>query len=357
MKVLTIANEKGGVGKTLLATQFAYYAALKFKLRTVVLDFDQQGNSSSILEGSQKTTIAKFSSYDLFTSDLKDEIAKENADFLLCKASNQLSILEKQGDDAHNGFAAVLQQNLNYFEANKYDLVIIDTNPNPDVRSDLGLLVCTHLVSPIALNKEPIDGIVRLCDRIDLISTVNPNLPKGFLGILPNILESSWRFQMNNAKELMENFGNLLLKTKETAIKCYLDENKKIQIFKTDEGEATFSDKETFCAIKSHSSIAEAQQRNLPIWEMPNSADAWAEMKRTFFSILEAMEIKKNPQSFTEKQLNLIEKLKSIYGVNSFSKVIRQFFLTDNAKSLPKMTITEINELRSLRSLLPFVDI
>lgn len=352
MKVLTIANEKGGVGKTLLTTQFAYYCALKFGLKTVVLDFDQQGNTSSILEGSGKTTQAAFTSFEMFTRDLKDEIAVQEGEFLLCKAENRLSVLEKQGDEAHGMYAQQLKSNISYFESKGYDLMIIDTNPNPDVRSDLGLFVCTHLLSPIALNKEPIDGIVRLCDRIDAISSFNPNLPGGFLGILPNILESSWRFQMNNAKELMANFGNLLLKTREISLKCYLDENKKIQLLKED-GDATFSEKEAFCAIKSHAAIAEAQQRNLPIWEMQNGTEAWAEMKRAFFSILESLNIRKEC-SCSNEEIALIDKVKSTYGLKAYSQALRQFFLTDNTKSLPKLSISEIHELRALRSKIPF---
>ena len=49
MKILTIANEKGGVGKTLIAVQFAYYCAQKFGLRVGLIDFDQQSNSTTAL--------------------------------------------------------------------------------------------------------------------------------------------------------------------------------------------------------------------------------------------------------------------------------------------------------------------
>ena len=40
MKILTIANEKGGVGKTFLATQYAFYCALQMGLRVLVIDLD-----------------------------------------------------------------------------------------------------------------------------------------------------------------------------------------------------------------------------------------------------------------------------------------------------------------------------
>lgn len=49
MKRLAIMNEKGGVGKSMVACQFAFYAALKRGLRVLVLDFDQQGNTTNTL--------------------------------------------------------------------------------------------------------------------------------------------------------------------------------------------------------------------------------------------------------------------------------------------------------------------
>ena len=54
MKRLAIMNEKGGVGKSMVACQFAFYAALKRGLRVLVLDFDQQGNTTNTLTHSGK---------------------------------------------------------------------------------------------------------------------------------------------------------------------------------------------------------------------------------------------------------------------------------------------------------------
>ena len=45
MKRLAIMNEKGGVGKSMVACQFAFYAALKRGLRVLVLDFDQHAHA------------------------------------------------------------------------------------------------------------------------------------------------------------------------------------------------------------------------------------------------------------------------------------------------------------------------
>ena len=61
MKRLAIMNEKGGVGKSMVACQFAFSAALKRGLCVLVLDFDQQGNTTNTLTHSGKCCVATVS--------------------------------------------------------------------------------------------------------------------------------------------------------------------------------------------------------------------------------------------------------------------------------------------------------
>ncbi len=354
MKILTITNEKGGVGKTLLSTQFAYYAALKFGLKTAVLDFDQQGNSSSILKNSGRAALTSFTASELFTSDLSCALSSLTDPFVVCQADSRLSDLDKQGEEQHLGFIKLLKHNLQGFKQQGYELVIIDTNPSPDIRSEAALLVCTHTISPLGLNKEPLDGMDRMFKRLEQLSNMNPNLLTGFLGMLPNAMESSWRFQMQNARDLMSKYGQLLLTVTETNLKGYLDEHGQVQLSKDEQGDTCLQAKQSFCALKMHAAIAEAQQRSLPIWELPSAQEAWSEFKRCGFAILERLQIRKDCPTWQAEDLALFAKLKALYGSNSCRAVIRQFYLTDSPKSLPKLNLKEIGYMRSLRTVLPF---
>ena len=68
MKILTIHNRKGGVGKTALAVQFAYDLASR-GYRTVLLEFDGQRNASSALARGKQAAVAPFSSLAVFNGE------------------------------------------------------------------------------------------------------------------------------------------------------------------------------------------------------------------------------------------------------------------------------------------------
>ena len=59
MKVLSILNEKGGVGKSFIATQFAYFCRYKLGNRVLVIDLDQKGNSGDILSASGSASLPR----------------------------------------------------------------------------------------------------------------------------------------------------------------------------------------------------------------------------------------------------------------------------------------------------------
>ena len=52
MKILSVINEKGGVGKTFVTTQLGYFCRYKLGNRVLVVDLDQQNNTGEILSQS-----------------------------------------------------------------------------------------------------------------------------------------------------------------------------------------------------------------------------------------------------------------------------------------------------------------
>ena len=102
MKILTVANEKGGVGKTLLSVQFAFYCAFKFGLKVAVIDLDQQANASNSIRSNQNCVVSDTASScfmlepaDLLAENLqKIEEAVKQSNLVCFPADDALSEIE-----------------------------------------------------------------------------------------------------------------------------------------------------------------------------------------------------------------------------------------------------------------------
>lgn len=104
MKKISIMNQKGGVGKSMVASQFAFYCALKLNLRVLFVDLDQQGNSTKVLRSSglakQSAKTAGQLIYNGGTIPEKDE-------FLIVGADPLLAHLESEGKASYNKFIKI----------------------------------------------------------------------------------------------------------------------------------------------------------------------------------------------------------------------------------------------------------
>ena len=95
MKTLVLANQKGGVGKSAVAVQFAYYLADVLKKRVLVIDFDHQRNTSKAIRTGGLATVSAITSSRLLTSKT-DAASIEHADFVLVPGDAELIKMEKQ---------------------------------------------------------------------------------------------------------------------------------------------------------------------------------------------------------------------------------------------------------------------
>lgn len=261
MKTLALANQKGGVGKSAVGCQFAFYL-VQLGQRVLYLDFDHQKNSSKPIVKSGKAAIASFSATQLLAGH---GVALPEGGFVIVQGDDVLSNLERQPDN-HNAFVNTLKVFLESV-ADRFDVCIIDTNPNPDIRYAAALVTADFVLSPIQLNQEALDGIVGLLNHQrygykKIKAALNPNLE--LIGILPNMVEPT-PFQRANFKHLVEAYSKLLI---------VIDEKQ-----------------QQFAFIPKRSAIAEAQAEGVFIAEMTKTAarDAWREIKPSFDVIAQRM--------------------------------------------------------------------
>ncbi len=273
MKTLVLANQKGGVGKSALATQLAHYLHRQGR-SVLVIDLDHQQNTSRPLRDNAAVRVADFSATDLLSDALLPDMPQRG--IVLVPGHDSLTQLERRREE-HNAFATNLRNALKAWTT--FDVCIIDTNPNPDIRYAAALISADYVLAPIQLNQEAIEGIYGLINHprygINRVrAALNPGL--GFLGILPNMVEPT-PFQRGNLQALAGRFGTRLL--------CRRDESGGI----------------TFGYIPKRSAVAEAQAASVFLPDLPKTAarEAWREMKPVFDMILKGMdiEIKKEPQA------------------------------------------------------------
>jgi chromosome partitioning protein len=280
MKTLVLANRKGGVGTSATACQMSFYLAHGGH-RVLLLDFDHQGNSSRCLARQGRAVVTTFTSSQLLAGRGG---SPPSAALVVVPADDDLSALERQ-PDRHNTFANALRDFLSEV-ADRFDICVIDTNPNPDIRYAAALVNADFLLSPIELKQEAIDGIGALLHHgrygVHKVQRVlNPRLQ--FLGILPNKVESN-PFQRANLRQLVGVYPSLLIPVVRDGVAGY-------------------------GYIPNRTAIAEAQAAGVPLWLLRQAApvgghaqgeggtspvrsaarDAWREIRPTFEAIARRM--------------------------------------------------------------------
>lgn len=260
MKTLLLANQKGGVGKSAVATQFAHYLTDKLGLRVVVVDLDHQANTTKALKASGLASISDTPASAVLATKTA---TVESAELVLIPSDAELSKLERQHAN-HNAFAANLMGFLARI-GEQFDVCIIDTNPNPDIRVVASLVAADFVLSPIELNQEAIDGIGALLrDVRNIQAKLNPKLT--LVGILPNKVAPT-PFQRGNFEQLAQHFGKLLIPL----------------------------GKNSYALVKTSTAIAEAQAEGKPLWKLGKTSarDAWRDIEPTFKKIADTLGVTK----------------------------------------------------------------
>jgi chromosome partitioning protein len=261
MKTLVLCNQKGGVGKSAVATLLVHYLARQGR-RVLAIDLDHQGNFTKPLRLSGRAAISNVTSDALLTGAPPSVPDKP---FVLLPGDRALLGLERQ-PALHTPFA----RNFRAFLAavgSAFDACVIDTNPNPDIRVIAALASADFVLSPIQLNQEAMDGVSGLLnhDRVGLRkikAVLNPKL--ALIGLLPTMVEPT-PFQKSNFVQVVQQYHALMIRI--------------------GDGPGAFA------SIPRRSCIAEAQAEGAVLWEMKKTAarDAWREIEPTFARIADAV--------------------------------------------------------------------
>lgn len=190
-RIVALTNQKGGVGKTTVTYHVARAAGLA-GLRTLVIDADPQGNSTSIL--TENVRLDDLSLADVLapnsTVALSEVIVPgpDESVRVVPAGGDNLAAVEQLLVGVPYGRESRLRTALAEV-AHNYELVLIDCNPSINLLTTNALVAATHALAVIKLDEFSLNGFGRLNNTLREVRTHYNSLLR-LLGVQVNAYES-----------------------------------------------------------------------------------------------------------------------------------------------------------------------
>jgi len=215
MKIISIINQKGGVGKTTTVINLAAGLSMKGK-KILVIDLDPQGNATTGL-GLSNTESSDLTIYSVLngTKNISEVIRKTSFKNLDLITSNvDLSGLEVEtAGDSHRAF--ILKEKIMAYLNDSsiyYDFVLIDCPPSLSLLTIMALVSSSSLVVPLQTEFFALEGLTQLMKTIERIkNNLNPEL--SIKGILLTMYDKRNKLSSEVEKEAREYFKEKVYQT------------------------------------------------------------------------------------------------------------------------------------------------
>lgn len=203
-RIIVVANQKGGTGKTTTAVTLSHGAA-RLGLRTLLIDLDSQGNVADALGLEKEPGVYR--------------LLAENAPLMRVARSSEREGLDVAlgNESTSQAQAALIQRRLGELalrdilrDANSYDLVFLDCPPSMGIMQIAAFIAADNLLIPTKLNQLSVIGVKSVIRAMVSLIGELPDIDITLLGILPTFWERVTRETHTQLKLLVDEFEDLV---------------------------------------------------------------------------------------------------------------------------------------------------
>ena len=210
-KVIAIANQKGGVGKTTTAINLAASLAVLEK-KVLIIDADPQANTTSGLnfspDSDQKRTL-----YEVLTGaiDIQDSLIQTEIAALHMIPSH-LNLVGAELELVNDPFREVFLKNALAEIKDRYDYIIIDCSPSLGLITINCLTAADSVIIPVQPEFFALEGLGKLLQTIRLVQS-RPNPDLAIEGFLVTMFDGRTKVHNQVLGELKEHFSDMVFNT------------------------------------------------------------------------------------------------------------------------------------------------